>query len=204
MRMRRTIGLSLALLVASTAAMAKQVHAVRDHPAPSTKSKLATPTTASAKPSGRHHHRHGKLAARTRHAGHARQHAARLPPPDEYIGPVQVIGHREVGAAAWYGGRHIGRRTASGERLDAVHLTAAHRSLPLDSLVRVTNLTNGRSVVARINDRGPVSHSLLIDVSPGVADELDMKRAGIVSVAVEPVAPVSSSLRSLASLTAGR
>ena len=192
MRMRQTIGLSLALLVASTAAMAKQVQLERDHAVPSTKSKTARADVASAKTSGRHHHPNGKLAARPRLAGHSHRHAAQLPPPDEYIGPLQVIGQREVGAAAWYGGRHIGRRTASGERLDAVHLTAAHRSLPLHSLVRVTNLTNGRSVVVRITDRGPVSHSLLIDVSPGVADELDMRRAGIVSVAVEPVAPAPS------------
>jgi rare lipoprotein A len=172
--------------------MAKQVHSGRDHAVPSTKSKPAKAITASPKTSGRHRYALGTLAARSHHAGHAHHQNARLPPPDEYIGPVQVIGQREVGAAAWYGGRHIGRRTASGERLDAVHLTAAHRSLPLHSLVRVTNLTNGRSVVARITDRGPVSQSLLIDVSPCVADELDMKRAGIVSVAVEPVAPAPS------------
>ena len=203
MRMRRTIGLSLALLVASTA-MAKQAHAARDHVVPSAKSKTAKAVTASAKTPGRHHRPPGKLAARPRLVGHANHHAARLPPPDEYIGPMQVIGQREVGAAAWYGGRHIGRRTASGERLDAVHMTAAHRSLPLYSLVRVTNLTNGRSVVARITDRGPVSHSLLIDVSPGVADELDMKRAGIVSVAVEPVAPAFGLTGSVIPVTASR
>ena len=69
----------------------------------------------------------------------------------------------QVGRAAWYGNQHVGRLTASGERLDTVHATAAHRSLPLHSLVRVTNLQNGRSVVVRINDRGPVSRSLLIE-----------------------------------------
>jgi len=65
--------------------------------------------------------------------------------------------------------------------------------LPLRSLVRVTNLSNGRSVVARITDRGPVSRSLLIDVSPSVAEVLDMKRAGIVKVAIDPVAPAPNS-----------
>ncbi|HEV2334713.1 MAG TPA: septal ring lytic transglycosylase RlpA family protein [Stellaceae bacterium] len=187
--------------------MAKQVHAGRDHAVPSTKSKTAKADTSAtktvskttgkttAKTTAKRHHAHSKLARRLQHAGDADQHAARLPPPDQYLGPMKVVGQREIGAAAWYGGRHIGRRTASGERLDAVELTAAHRSLPLYSLVRVTNLTNGRSCVARINDRGPVSHSLLIDVSPGVADKLDMKRAGIVKVAVEPVAPAPSSPR---------
>ena len=103
-----------------------------------------------------------------------------------------MVGAREVGYAAWYGGRHVGRRTASGERLDAVHATAAHRSLPLNSLVLVTNLRNGRSVLATINDRGPVSHRLLIDVSPSAAAKLDMIRSGIAEVAIEPVAKAES------------
>jgi len=194
MRMRQTIGLSLALLVASTAAMAKQTYSGHDQPVPSIKSKPAKADTAAGKPPGKRHSAHGKVAARSL-PPQARQHAARLPPPDQYIGPLQVIGQREIGSASWYGGRHLGRRTASGERLDAVHATAAHRSLPLHSLVRVTNLSNGRSVVARITDRGPVSQSLLIDVSPSVADGLDMKRAGIVKVAVQLVAPAPSPSR---------
>ena len=191
MRMRRTIGLSLALLVVTATAMAKQAHSGHDQAVPSSKSKPVKSQAAAGKLHAKQHRAHGNAIARSdpRHAPPAPRHAGRLPPPDEYIGPLQVIGQREVGAAAWYGGRHIGRRTASGDRLDGVHLTAAHRSLPLRSLVRVTNLTNGRSVIARITDRGPVSRALLIDVSPSVADELDMKRAGIVKVAVEPVAP---------------
>ncbi len=197
MMMRRTIGLSLALLVVSATAMAKQAHSGHDEAVPSSKSKPAKAETIVGKLHDKQQRAHDKAVARSesRHAGQAHQHAARLPPPDQYIGPLQVIGQREIGAAAWYGGHHIGRRTASGDRLDAVHATAAHRSLPLRSLVRVTNLSNGRSVVARITDRGPVSHSLLIDVSPSVADELDMKRAGIVKVAVDPVAPTPDSPR---------
>jgi rare lipoprotein A len=191
MRMRRTIGLSLAVLVVSVTAMAKQAHSGHDQAVPSSKSKPAKAETIAGKLHGKQHRAQGNLVARseTRHAASARQRGRRLPPPDEYIGALKVIGQREVGSAAWYGGHHIGKRTASGDRLDAVHLTAAHRSLPLRSLVRVTNLTNGRSVICRITDRGPVSQSLLIDVSPSVADELDMRRAGIVRVAVEPVAP---------------
>jgi rare lipoprotein A len=188
MRMRRTIGLSLALLVVSATAMAKQAQSGHDHAVPSTKSKPDKATTAAGKLHGKKQRTRGKVVARSEPLD-AGKHADRLPPPDEYIGPLQVIGQQEIGSAAWYGGHHIGRRTASGDRLDAIHLTAAHRSLPLRTLVRVTNLSNGRSVVARINDRGPVSRSLLIDVSPGVADKLDMKRAGIVRVSVEPVAP---------------
>jgi rare lipoprotein A len=192
MRMRQTIGLSLALLVVSATAIAKQADPSQgQQPAPSIKSKPAKTDTTAGKPSGTRHRVHSKVAAQTRPQNSlpAQRQAAELPPPDQYIGPLQVIGRREIGGAAWYGGRHLGRRTASGERLDAVHATAAHRSLPLHSLVRVTNLSNGRSVVARITDRGPVSRSLLIDVSPRVAETLDMKRAGIVTVAIEPVAP---------------
>ena len=195
MMMQRAIGLCLALVVVSPAAMAKQVQPGHPQPEPSIKSKPAKLETAALKPSDKHHRAGGKVAARSaarRHQTEGRQHAARLPPPDRYIGQVHVIGAREVGSAAWYGGYHLGRRTATGDRLDAVHPTAAHRSLPLHSLVRVTNLSNGRSIIATINDRGPVSRSLLIDVSPCVADELDMKRAGIVTVAVEPVAPAPS------------
>ena len=193
MRMRKTIGLSLALLVASAAAAtAKQTQSAPQQPAPSIKAKSKATTTAGLTGSKRHH---APVHAARRPRAAAQQHAAALPPPDEYIGPVRVVGHREVGSAAWYGGRHLGLRTASGDRLDAVHATAAHRSLPLRSLVRVTNLTNGRSVIARITDRGPVSHSLLIDVSPRVADVLDMKRSGIARVAVEPVAPAQSEAR---------
>lgn len=189
MRMRRTIGLSLALLFASAPAMAKEIHPAHHHPPTGAKSK----STAVAE-TGKNRRRHRsvtRLAAHVRphhpRSGRRSQEAAQDAPPDQYIGPLKVIGAREVGYAAWYGGRHIGQRTASGERLDAVHATAAHRSLPLNSLVRVTNLRNGRSVVATINDRGPVSHRLLIDVSPSVAADLDMVHSGIAKVAVEPV-----------------
>lgn len=191
MMMQRAIGLSLALLVVSPAAMAKQVQPGQPQPVPSIKSKPAKVEPTAGKPTGKQHRARGKAVVRAEPQPRleARQQAAQLPPPDQYIGPMQVIGTREVGSAAWYGGYHLGRRTASGERLDAVRLTAAHRSLPLHSLVRVTNLSNGRSIIAKITDRGPVSRSLLIDVSPSCADQLDMKRAGIATVAVEPVAP---------------
>jgi rare lipoprotein A len=103
---------------------------------------------------------------------------------------VRPIGKAETGTAAWYGGRYVGRRTTSGSRLDTIHPTAAHRTLPLNSLARVTNLRNGRSVVVRVTDRGPVSASLLIDMSPKAADELQMKHAGLVPVSVEQVVEV--------------
>lgn len=104
---------------------------------------------------------------------------------------VQAVGKVETGSAAWYGGRYIGRRTSSGSRLDTIHPTAAHRTLPLNSLARVTNLENRRSVIVRVTDRGPVNASLLIDMSPKAADELHMKHAGVVPVSVEQVVEVS-------------
>jgi hypothetical protein len=110
-------------------------------------------------------------------------------------GAFRRVGVCQYGAAAWYGGRYIGRQTTSGSRLDVEHATAAHRSLPLNSLARVTRLDNGRSVVVRITDRGPVSHQLLIDMSPKAADELDMKQAGVVRVAVEQLVEVPPSER---------
>jgi rare lipoprotein A len=103
---------------------------------------------------------------------------------------VRCVGKPETGTAAWYGGRYIGRRTTSGERLDTIHATAAHRTLPLNSLARVTNLRNGRSVVVRVTDRGPVADDLLIDMSPRAAAELHMKEAGLAPVRVEQVVEV--------------
>jgi rare lipoprotein A len=91
----------------------------------------------------------------------------------------------ETGKASYYGDRHHGRKTASGERFDQHALTAAHRSLPFGTRVRVTNLNNERSVVLRINDRGPFVRGRIIDVSRAAAERLGMLRAGVVPVRVE-------------------
>lgn len=189
MKLRKTIGLSLALLFASAPVMAKEADS-RHHPAASHVKSKAEKSDGAAKKHAARRDRRGRTAehAVARHRASAARNM--LPPPDEYIGPLRVIGKSEVGRAAWYGGHHLGRRTASGERLDDIHVTAAHRSLPIHSLVRVTNLRNGRSVIATINDRGPVSRSLLIDVSPRAAQELQMVHSGVATVTVEPVAPV--------------
>ena len=89
------------------------------------------------------------------------------------------------GKAAWY--HLVGRQTASGEILDTVTATAAHRSLPLASYAKVTNLGNGHSVVVKINDRGPYTRGRILDLSPRAADALDMKHAGVAAVVIEPV-----------------
>ncbi len=87
------------------------------------------------------------------------------------IQPLQKEQHHwyQIGRASWYGKLFQGHQTASGENYDMNGLTCAHRSLPLGSLVRVTNLTNHRSVVLRVNDRGPVPSSRVIDLSYAAA-----------------------------------
>ncbi|HEX8109178.1 MAG TPA: septal ring lytic transglycosylase RlpA family protein [Kofleriaceae bacterium] len=89
------------------------------------------------------------------------------------------------GLATFYGAEQQGGPTASGERFDRNKLTAAHRTLPLGTRVRVTNTRNGRSVEVRINDRGPYGHGRIIDLSEAAARRLDMIAAGVVPVIVE-------------------
>jgi rare lipoprotein A len=90
----------------------------------------------------------------------------------------------QTGRASWY---DIASRTASGEAMDGDDLTAAHRTLPFGSKVRVANLANGRSVVVRINDRGPFTAGRVIDVSRAAAEKLGMIRSGVARVSVTPV-----------------
>jgi len=82
------------------------------------------------------------------------------------------------GSASYYAAKFHGRRTASGERFDNGEMTAAHRTLPFGSLVRVTNHANGKSVVVRINDRGPFTRGRILDVSRAAADELGLVARG--------------------------
>lgn len=88
------------------------------------------------------------------------------------------------GTASWYGGKFHGRKTASGQRFDQFALTAAHPSLPFGTKVKVTNNANGRSVVVRINDRGPYAHGRVIDLSKGAARAVGMDGTAKVSLAV--------------------
>ncbi|WP_337869684.1 septal ring lytic transglycosylase RlpA family protein [Meiothermus sp.] len=91
----------------------------------------------------------------------------------------------QLGRASWYGPRFHGRRTANGERFNKFHLTAAHRTLPFGTRVRITNLQNGRSIVVRINDRGPYIRGRIIDLSYEAARRLGMHRQGVIQVKVE-------------------
>ena len=100
-------------------------------------------------------------------------------------GQIDPHGYRAEGQASWYGAKHQGKPTASGERFDQNALTAAHRQLPFGTRVRVTHLGNGRQVTVRINDRGPFVRGRIIDLSRAAAERLDMLRAGVVPVRVQ-------------------
>jgi len=100
-----------------------------------------------------------------------------------------AAGYDEIGMASWYGDQFNGRPTATGERFDMHGLSAAHKTLPLPALVEVTNEANGRSIVVRVNDRGPFADSRIIDLSRGAAEQLDMLSRGVGQVRVRYIGP---------------
>jgi rare lipoprotein A len=191
MPMRRTVGISLAFIVISAGAIAKTPEKNASHP----------PGQLDSVRPGKAESRTGKTWTASCKAAHGRRSAARSRrphtasdsfaqsnegAPDPYWGPARAAGRSEYGKAAWYG--LVGNPTSSGERLDTVTATAAHRSLPLASYARVTSLDSGRSVVVKINDRGPYTRGFIIDLSPRAADEIDMRHKGVAAVLVEPLA----------------
>lgn len=99
----------------------------------------------------------------------------------------------ETGLASWYGGKFHGRMTSSGEVFDTNTLTAAHRTLPFGTIVRVTDLDNGKSVLVKINDRGPFVDGRIIDLSRAAAEELGMVDNGVAHVNLQIVDFVSQS-----------
>ena len=108
-----------------------------------------------------------------------------------YIVLASAAGYHERGVASWYGSDFHGLRTATGERYDMFAITAAHRTLPIPCYARVTNLSNGHSVVVRINDRGPFVANRIIDLSYTAALKLDMIRNGTAFVQVEALTPAT-------------
>jgi rare lipoprotein A len=103
--------------------------------------------------------------------------------------PMYEPNYDEVGTASWYGPNFHGKAAASGETYDQMAMTAAHPTLPIPSAVRVTNLENGKSVVVRLNDRGPFVDDRLIDLSKAAALALDMTGKGTAKVRVQYVGP---------------
>ncbi len=96
----------------------------------------------------------------------------------------------KVGYASWYGDPYHGRRTSNGETYNKYSMTAAHRTLPFDTLVKVNNLENGKKVKVRINDRGPFIENRIIDLSLAAAQEIDMVRPGTAKVSLEIIKTV--------------
>lgn len=113
--------------------------------------------------------------------------------------PAENFEYAETGIASWYGPNFHGKPTANGEKFDQNLMTAAHRTLPLPSAVRVTNLENGRSIQLRVNDRGPFARGRIIDVSRRAAQLLDFERNGTAKVRVE-ILPNESRRLKLAAL----
>ncbi|MEM7254504.1 MAG: septal ring lytic transglycosylase RlpA family protein [Pseudomonadota bacterium] len=110
-----------------------------------------------------------------------------------YYTQSSSVGYRQRGVASWYGRKFHGRDTSSGERFDMLKMTAAHRSLPLPTYVRVTHVRTGKSIVVRVNDRGPFHDDRIIDLSYAAAKKLGIlsQGTGVVDVeAIDPSAPV--------------
>jgi rare lipoprotein A len=111
---------------------------------------------------------------------------------NDYVPLAQLQPFRQRGVASWYGRRFHGRKTASGEPYDMYAMTAAHPTLPIPSYVRVRHLGNNRSVVVRINDRGPFHSSRIIDLSYAAAYKLGFIQAGSAQVEIESILPAQS------------
>ncbi len=103
--------------------------------------------------------------------------------------PLQWYPYSKTGTASWYGGKFHGRKTANGERYNKYALTCAHRKLPFGARVEVTHLGNGKSVVLRVNDRGPYAGGRLIDVSRKAAQKLGLLQQGVAKVRVKWLKP---------------
>ncbi|MET4702001.1 rare lipoprotein A [Constrictibacter sp. MBR-5] len=112
--------------------------------------------------------------------------------------PKENFAHSEVGVASWYGADFNGMPTANGEKYDMYALTAAHPTLQLPSIARVTNLENGRAVVVRINDRGPFANSRAIDLSYAAAEALGFARQGTTQVRIDVMPEESRKVAELA------
>jgi rare lipoprotein A len=112
------------------------------------------------------------------------------PMPQPAAAPPAPV-FEQTGKASWYGPWHHGRKTASGEKFDMNDLTAAHRTLPLGTEAKVTNLENGKSVTVTVNDRGPYKNGRIIDLSKRAAEELGIKDQGLAQVKIQ-VMPDSS------------
>ncbi|WP_372741132.1 septal ring lytic transglycosylase RlpA family protein [Neptunomonas sp.] len=111
-------------------------------------------------------------------------------------------GYRERGGASWYGNKFHGHLTSNGETYDMYKMTAAHKSLPIPTYAKVTNLANGRQVIVRVNDRGPFHRGRIIDLSYAAASKLDVLRHGTAQVEVEAINPITWNASKMVTATA--
>jgi rare lipoprotein A (peptidoglycan hydrolase) len=111
------------------------------------------------------------------------KHVTQIPQKQENATTKPV--HKEVGEASWYGGKFQGQETANGENFNQNNMTAAHPSLPMGTMAKVTNLENGKKIDVRINDRGPFQGARAIDLSSAAAKKIDMKKDGTTEVKIE-------------------
>jgi rare lipoprotein A len=189
MPFRQTIGISLALLMASAGALASTPEkSAAFHPAPPPNAEPGKTPNRSGKSRCSQKKNQARQSAWLwpRQAAICRAGAADNRLADPKRGPMHATGMPQIGQASWYD--LVGNRTSSGERLDTVTPTAAHRSLPLGTCARVTDLDTGQAIVVKINDRGPYNRRFIIDLSPRAAQELGMRYEGVAAVAVEPLA----------------
>jgi rare lipoprotein A len=112
--------------------------------------------------------------------------------------PQEEFNHVETGVASWYGPGFHGKSTANGEQYNQEDHTAAHRTLQMPAIVRVTNLDNGRSTVVRVNDRGPYARSRIIDLSRAAAQDLDIVRNGTAHVRIDQLPAESETVKEVA------
>lgn len=152
--------------------------------------------------SGRYAMRHDKAPDRPVDVSHVKDAVPRVEPKSRggNKSPYTVLGKQywvmpsaqgyvENGTASWYGRKFHGHKTSNGEVYDMYQMSAAHKSLPLPTYVRVTNLENNRQVIVRVNDRGPFHGSRLIDLSYAAASKLDMLKTGTARVSIEAIDP---------------
>lgn len=104
---------------------------------------------------------------------------------------IKLRGEIFYGHASWYGTKFHGRKTSNGEKYNKCELTAAHKSLPFNTIVQVTNLKNNKSVIVRINDRGPFKGNRILDLSEEAASIIDSKKEGIAHIKLQVLSPIS-------------
>ena len=109
--------------------------------------------------------------------------------------PKEDFSYNETGLASWYGDKFHGKKTANGEVYDQMQMTAAHKTLPMPVMARVTNLENGKQIVVRINDRGPFVRGRIIDLSSRAAEVLDFRNSGVAKVRVEYIGKADKETR---------